>query len=195
MSDRTRETAPQMPPAGGGNGKSRANGRSGFGGSGGDGRPGFGGGVGPGFGRPGGGPGMMRGRGPFGGAFGGAMRFRSRISLPLVATLLAAMWTPAGGGQSIHLELTGTPGRVDMPIPPDCSTWHELYPDYCIAHHIDAWEDNGDGIVSPCDMVWLSDQPWHIEDIGFNIIVTPDSSVEPESWSRIKQMFRTLFGS
>lgn len=44
-------------------------------------------------------------------------------------------------------------------------------------------------------MVWLSDQPWHIKDIGFNTTVTPDSPVEPESWSRIKQMFRTLFGS
>lgn len=197
------------------------------------------------------------------------MKSRNRVSVLLTAAALAAACVPAAG-QSIHLEFVGVPGRADMPVPPVCTTWHEIYPnhctphhqtgygddgdgfvsvcdqiqldglsyhidwvgptyylvgipgrdvvmylepqeipgrnpvcetwheiypDYCIAHHIDAWEDNGDGIVSPCDMVWLNDVPWHIESIGFNIIVTPDSPVEPDSWSRIKQMFRTLFGS
>ena len=77
---------------------------------------------------------------------------------------------------------------------PVCETWHEVYPNYCIVHHVDGWEDNGDGFLGPCDVVELAGTPWHVEEIGFNIIVTPDSPVEQGSWSRIKQLFRTLFG-
>lgn len=90
----------------------------------------------------------------------------------------------------MYLEPQDVPGRN-----PVCETWHEVYPDYCLVHHVDAWEDNGDGVLSPCDMVWFADEPWHLEAVGFNIIVTPDSPVEPGSWSRIKQLFRTLFAS
>ena len=198
------------------------------------------------------------------------MGSRNRVLVPLIAALLAAMWVSAAG-QSIHLELVGTPGRANMPVPPVCSTWHELnpsyctvhhqtgytdngdglvsvcdhivldgvsahidwvgptyhlipmtrpvpdkylepqapgsgrspvcetwheiYPNYCLTHHVDGWEDNGDGLLGPCDVVQLAGEPWHVGEIGFNIIVTPDSPVDPESWSRIKQLFRTLFGS
>ncbi len=90
----------------------------------------------------------------------------------------------------VYLEPQSIPGRD-----PVCETWHEIYPNYCLAHHVDAWEDNGDGVLSPCDMIWFDDTPWHLEEIGFNIIVTPDSPIERGSWSRIKQLFRTLFSS
>jgi len=189
-------------------------------------------------------------------------------ALLLAAALLAA--GPPAAAQTVHLELVGVPGRADMPVPlnctvwhelhpnhcaprhqddyaddgdgfvsvcdrlvldgvsyhiewigptyylegmpgrpgkylepmepgrdgsPVCETWHEVYPSFCIAHHVDGWEDNGDGFLGPCDMILLGGELWHLQEVGFNIIVTPESPVEHGTWGRIKDIFRTLFGS
>ena len=84
----------------------------------------------------------------------------------------------------------GAPGRN-----PVCETWHEVYPDYCVLRHVDGWEDNGDGSLGPCDIIYFAGEPWHLADVGLNIIVTPESPVEEGTWSGVKRLFSTLFGS
>ncbi|MFH1680960.1 MAG: hypothetical protein ABIH26_09990 [Candidatus Eisenbacteria bacterium] len=74
---------------------------------------------------------------------------------------------------------------------PTCETWHEVYPQFCTPHHIEEWEDNGDGFLSPCDVVVMDGIACHIEKIELNIIVEPaPSATEEESWGRIKSLFR-----
>lgn len=93
--------------------------------------------------------------------------------------------------QGMYVEPQDTPpGRN-----PVCEIWHEVYPDFCVDHHVDTWEDNGDGVLGPCDVVTFMGAPWHVVEIGINIIVTPESPVEEGTWGRIKQLFGTLFGS
>ncbi|NNF08249.1 MAG: hypothetical protein HKN21_15910, partial [Candidatus Eisenbacteria bacterium] len=64
---------------------------------------------------------------------------------------------------------TGAPGILDMaslPAPPDCSTWHELYPAYCANSHQDSYMDNGDGCLSACDEIVLDGVTYHITWVG-----------------------------
>lgn len=57
--------------------------------------------------------------------------------------------------------------------------WHELYPDCCI-HDYDTidWEDNGDGLLNPCDNVTLVQSPtgytdkYHVENMTLTLNLT-----------------------
>jgi hypothetical protein len=63
----------------------------------------------------------------------------------------------------LHLELVPQPGKTTQGIPGNCSTWHEIYPAFCTPHHQTDYEDNGDGEVSPCDIITLGDGTrWHV---------------------------------
>ena len=57
---------------------------------------------------------------------------------------------------------------------PVCTWWHELYPEYCNEYHITGWEDNGDGLLSPCD--WVDLEPlgtgYHVENVTITLNVT-----------------------
>ena len=75
---------------------------------------------------------------------------------------LVAMAAPAGA--QTYFELMGSPVR-DV-VPPDCSDWHELHPNFCIIHHQDVYEDDGDGQVSVCDFITLSGVRYHIDWVG-----------------------------
>jgi hypothetical protein len=95
---------------------------------------------------------------------------RSPIVLSALALILAgiAFSLPAKSGAPVqrHLDLA-TPGpRLPGGIPADCSTWHELYPAFCALHHQDSFEDNGDGLLSPCDFIELSGIRYHIVWVG-----------------------------
>jgi hypothetical protein len=53
-------------------------------------------------------------------------------------------------------------------IPPNCSNWHELLPDYCTSHHQTDYQDaNGDGLVSAGDNILETPGPycWHIQQV------------------------------
>lgn len=77
---------------------------------------------------------------------------------------------------------------------PTCEMWHEIYPNFCAPHHVDGWIDNGDGVVSPCDIVIVDGVECHIDDIGLDIIVVPDpTSTETSTWGSVKNLFRDLF--
>lgn len=78
---------------------------------------------------------------------------------------------------------------------PECETWHEVAPVFCNEWHVDEWEDNGDGVLSECDIVWIGGEEWHIDEIALNIIATETPSpVEGSTWSKIKAFFQRLFG-
>lgn len=51
-------------------------------------------------------------------------------------------------------------------VPGNCSVWHELYPNYCAPHHQTNYEDNGDGVVSVCDFIYLDGVCFHIDWVG-----------------------------
>jgi len=77
---------------------------------------------------------------------------------------------------------------------PTCEIWHEVAPDFCMEHHVDGWEDNGDQVLSPCDLVLIDGSWWHVEEIRLDITVSEEPSpVEGSTWSKIKDFFRALF--
>jgi len=82
--------------------------------------------------------------------------------LACVAVLaFVALAVPAAG--QYYMELQG-PGRD--PWPADCSTWHELYPNFCLIHHQDSYTDNGDGVLSACDYIVLDGVSYHVDWVG-----------------------------
>lgn len=88
--------------------------------------------------------------------------------------LLFAPIFPVESGvvQQIHLDLDegsapGTFGTSAVPIPGDCAIWHELYPANCTPHHQDGYDDaDGDGMLSPCDIIKLDGMDFHIIWVG-----------------------------
>jgi hypothetical protein len=66
--------------------------------------------------------------------------------------------------QEMYLELESEPGRQAWP--PNCSTWHEISPDFCVLHHQSGMEDNGDGELSPCDFIELDGLRFHVDWVG-----------------------------
>jgi len=98
----------------------------------------------------------------------------------LLATLLLLPMqalVPAAAAQSLtknfDLVASVVPG-VGWAIPTNCSTWHELYPQYCAPHHQAEYQDNGDGIVSACDnIVEDSGLTWHIESVTTTYFFSP----------------------
>lgn len=83
----------------------------------------------------------------------------------------------------IYLELVGggsVPfkpgiGATGPAITPDCTSWHELYPTYCSMHHQDAYTDNGDGALSPCDNIVLGGIVYHVDWVGPTYVLTDPS--------------------
>jgi hypothetical protein len=86
----------------------------------------------------------------------------------------------SGAPTEIHLDLEGSPPPkpnlstdVGPGIPPNCSTWHELWPVYCAPHHQSGYEDSdGSGTISPCDIIHLGTVPWHVKWVGPTYFVT-----------------------
>jgi hypothetical protein len=105
------------------------------------------------------------------------------LGLGAGAALLFAPIFPVESGVSgaLHLDLEeGVPtdpgvfGTTAGPaIPPDCSTWHEIYPNNCAPHHQDGYGDSdGDGMISPCDYITLNGKRYHITWVGPTYWVT-----------------------
>lgn len=95
--------------------------------------------------------------------------------------------TCLSNGQQAGYEPTNpTPGGN-----PTCEIWHEVFPNFSQELHVDDWQDNGDGVISPCDNVAIGGRLYHIDRIGLNIIIEPGTvSVDPESWGKVKDAYR-----
>ncbi len=94
------------------------------------------------------------------------MRDRVR-SCGLVAVLFAAVWIVMAAAPitaQAQEEITLAYDEIGrQQIPENCSTWHELSPNFCQDHHQDDYIDNGDGHVSACDFILLNGMWYHIE--------------------------------
>lgn len=76
------------------------------------------------------------------------------------------------------------------PDDPVGEVWHVVYPDFCTEFPIDGWEDNGDGTLSPCDIIISGGISYHLEDITVNIITSePSTPVRQSTWGKIKTIF------
>ncbi len=98
-----------------------------------------------------------------------------------VVALLYVPVVPVRSGSPVemHLDLSVSPGKplnttdVGPGIPPNCSTWHELFPVYCAPHHQSGYEDaDSSGTISPCDIIVLGTVPWHVKWVGPTYFVT-----------------------
>jgi hypothetical protein len=94
-----------------------------------------------------------------------------------VACVLAVA---APGAAQLYLEFAGSPIRDNVPV--DCSEWHELWPNFCVIHHQDAYQDNGDGAVSVCDVITLNGTRYHIDWVGPTYELENVSTSERSWW-------------
>jgi len=80
------------------------------------------------------------------------------------------------GGALCHVEdLTIDIILNEKITDPVCTWWHELYPKYCNEYHIIGWEDNDDGVLSPCDMVDLDPIGlYHVKGVTLTLFVIPE---------------------
>jgi len=104
--------------------------------------------------------------------------------------------TPGGPGSTVIFEPT-QPSNGENPI---CQVWHEIYPDFCQQIHIDSWIDNGDGLLSVCDVVDVQDPTglppryYHIDRIECDITIEPVTvPVAPSTWSKVKSFIGGIF--
>lgn len=81
----------------------------------------------------------------------------------LAVAILAVLAAAVPAGAQYYMEYQGTPFRA---LPANCSTWHELYPSFCLPHHQGGYSDNGDGVVSACDNIVLDGITYHIDWAG-----------------------------
>jgi len=61
-------------------------------------------------------------------------------------------------------------------IPPNCSNWHELWPNWCTPHHQYSYKDNDhDGLVSVCDNIVTNNgyECWHITKVTATYFFSP----------------------
>lgn len=104
--------------------------------------------------------------------------------------------TPGGPGSTVIFEPTN-PGNGGNPI---CQVWHEIYPNFCQQIHIDSWHDNGDDVLSVCDVVDVQDPTglpprfYHIDRIECDITIEPVIvPVAPSTWSKVKNIINGIF--
>jgi hypothetical protein len=71
-------------------------------------------------------------------------------------------------GEQVFLDWQDGPPNWSPPflIPPNCATWHEISPAFCNVYHQDTYNDNGDGVVSPCDIIALNGIAYHVDTAG-----------------------------
>ena len=84
------------------------------------------------------------------------------VMMVLVTTALLPDAPAQEPVQRIYLSLDVPALKNLNDIPPDCSNWNELWPDFGQPHHQSGYEDNNDGVVSPCDVIILDGEDWHI---------------------------------
>jgi hypothetical protein len=88
--------------------------------------------------------------------------------------------TPTSGANPIavatfDIDTPIVPG-VGWQVPPNCSNWHELYPNYCQPHHQFRYDDtDSSGTVSVCDNIVEDDRKlcWHVEKVMSTYYFSP----------------------
>jgi hypothetical protein len=121
-----------------------------------------------------------------------------KISILLaVSALVVATGGTALSSRFLHME--PDPAKFGE-LPPDGTVWHEVHPDFCTHYDQIRYHDNGDDIVSICDMITLTDPTGatyghHITDVYwtyvfeegpdflyFEALTDPHTSPIKQSW-------------
>jgi hypothetical protein len=81
-------------------------------------------------------------------------------------------------GEPMYIELEGGYNPTVLTAP-NCTQWHEIYPNFCTRYHLSDWADtNSTDKLDPCDYILLIDKEtenvtsWHVEDVAIDIVVT-----------------------
>jgi len=96
------------------------------------------------------------------------LSFHRVLGLAALLVLLAGLpfLSTAQAQEQRFLEFQGVLGDRD-PAPPNCSFWHELWPQFCRESHQDQWHDaNGDGNLSACDFLEFDGIRYHVDWVG-----------------------------
>ncbi len=118
----------------------------------------------------------------------------------VMALMFAALAIPAGA--QMYLESGGPPIRYDDSIPPNGSQWHELFPAFCTPHLQNSYEDNGDGVVSVCDVIVIDGIRNHVDWAGPTYYLAGAEGqgerwIEPETgtgfWHEVAPNFCTVW--
>lgn len=101
---------------------------------------------------------------------------------------------PASGPQE-PVIYEPNPDAPHDPANPVCEMWVEINPNFGDEMHIDEWVDtDGSQTLTPCDEIFSNGVLYHIDDIQVNIIIEPGGTpVDPSTWGKIKNTFRSLF--
>jgi len=90
---------------------------------------------------------------------------------------------------TMYVEYTGgydslVNPATDPDYHPVSTWWHEIVPEFCTFYHLTSWMDDGNGELSFCDYIELTDtlnvvSSWHVEDVATDILVQsiPDPTV------------------
>ena len=101
-------------------------------------------------------------------------------------------FVPVAGGYDVWTEPSLDPEHD--PGNPIGETWHQVYPNFCFEFPIEGWEDNGDGTLSPCDIIVSGGREYHLVDIRVNAIASePGVPVKESTWGQIKKLFHRIF--
>jgi hypothetical protein len=109
-----------------------------------------------------------------------------KILLVLVGLMVVfALAVPVQAGPPPkYLHAKG--GLIDL-AHPQGTDWHELYPVFCTNYTLDKWEDNGDGVLSPCDQILMHPkpdgavEPYHVENVTITLLVSYSDLPPPRS--------------
>ncbi|MDH5779143.1 MAG: hypothetical protein OEZ29_00945, partial [Candidatus Bathyarchaeota archaeon] len=97
------------------------------------------------------------------------------------------------GGELCHVEDLAIDLILNKKIAdPVCTYWHEIYPEYSNWYHIVGWEDNDDGLLSPCDQITMSLQggpvkEYHVEYVTVTINIS--HPLYPEEWGLLEYYY------
>jgi hypothetical protein len=82
---------------------------------------------------------------------------------------------------SMYIELEGGYNPTVLQAP-ECTYWHEIYPNFCTRYHLSGWPDDTEkrGELDFCDNILLTNEDtgigylYHVEEVAIDIIVTPE---------------------
>ena len=98
------------------------------------------------------------------------------LLLSAFVALVVAAPGPSLGEALTYFDATNSLIDISNPVG---TAWHQLYPNYCLAPFtITGWKDNGDGVLSYCDTLSMTDpgglpQCHHVVDVTITLELTP----------------------
>ena len=99
-------------------------------------------------------------------------------TLLLAAIVVAAIFVAPAAANAKYFHTDLPPCTVTNPVTTPAVKLHELYPEYCNWYDLTSWYDNGNGELSYCDVIDITDAAggvtyWHVEEVTVTIKLLP----------------------